>query len=103
MVKATVKHLCCIAALASLSAFTHADDSGGVIHFRGEIVEGGCGLSHQQQAVNITCSNKGKPVTHSVAYSALNNYTVHNDSSIHTDIRYLDPQKTLAIVSVTYQ
>lgn len=103
MVKATLKSYLCIAALASVSIFAHADKNSGVIHFRGEIVEGGCGFSPQEQWINIICSNKGKPVTHTVALSGLNAWSVRGDSLMHTNIRYLDPQKRLAIVSVAYE
>ncbi|MEL4014466.1 hypothetical protein [Dryocola clanedunensis] len=103
MVKATLKMFLCIAALASVSTFAHADGNSGVIHFRGEIVEGGCGLSPQEQRVNITCSNKGKPVTHTVALAGLNAWSVRGDSLMHTNIHYLDPQKRLAIISATYE
>lgn len=103
MTKAAVKKLFFVAVLASVSSFSLAGSDRGTIHFQGAIVEGGCDFSPGQQNVNITCSEMGKPVTRAVSYANLSDYTSRRDSTLHTDIRYLDPNKRLAIVSVTYQ
>ncbi|MCT4704284.1 hypothetical protein MUA02_20750 [Enterobacteriaceae bacterium H20N1] len=103
MIKVTFKTFLCIAAFAALSPLSHASPTGGVIHFRGAIVEGGCDIASQERAVKITCNQQGKAVTRTVPYSKLADYTVHSDSTMQTNIRYLDPQRRLALVSVTYQ
>lgn len=99
----TLKKLLCVTALAILSPLAQAGTDGGVIHFRGEIVEGGCNFKTLDQKVSIACSKDGKPAIYNVALSQLENYTLHSDSLIHTSVRYLDPQRRLAIMDVTYQ
>lgn len=103
MVKATVKRLLCFATFAALIPLSQAGAVDGVIHFTGQIVEGGCGFTPQAQTVNISCTRQGKPATYTVKINQLGRYSVQSDTPVHTDIHYLDPQHRLAVINVSYQ
>jgi type 1 fimbria pilin len=103
MMTANLKRLLCVVALAILAPLSQVHADGGVIHFRGEIVEGGCDFKPQNQKVSISCYKDGKPATYHVALNQLDNYSIRSDSLVHTSIRYLDPQRRLAVMNVTYQ
>lgn len=79
----------------------HAD--GGVIHFRGAIVEDGCRMSPQQKGVKFTCSQNGKPVVQTVAFNKINQFSSAGDAPVSTKIHYLDAKRQLAILEVTYR
>ncbi|VEB98843.1 Uncharacterised protein [Cedecea lapagei] len=95
------KYLLCLALTVAVSPFSQAASSG-IIHFRGEIVEGGCQWAPASANVAMTCSEKGKLITQTVALNSLDGVTLHNDSTLQTNVRYLNPQHTLAILQVTY-
>lgn len=103
MITSTLKKLLCVTALTVLSPLAQAGADSGVIHFRGAIVEGGCNFKPQDKKISIACYKDGKPATYNVTASQLDNYTVRSDSLFHTTIRYLNPQRSLAIMDVTYQ
>ncbi|AJZ88945.1 hypothetical protein VW41_07850 [Klebsiella michiganensis] len=102
-VKASYKqYLLCLALGIAVSPLSQAASSG-IIHFRGEIVEGGCQWAPANSSVAMTCTEKGKPVTQTVALSSLDGITLHNDSTMQTRVQYLDPQRKTAVLYVTYQ
>jgi type 1 fimbria pilin len=103
MINATFKKFLCAAVLAMLSPLPPAAADGGTIHFRGAIVEGGCGITPQEQQVVFSCYKQGKPANFTVALSELAEGVVRSDNLIHTDIQYLDSQRRLALVNITYQ
>ncbi|WP_435929816.1 hypothetical protein [Dryocola sp. BD613] len=103
MIKITFKTFLSVAVLALFSPLTQAGTDGGVIHFRGAIVEGGCGITPQEQKVEFSCYKQGKPTTYTVTLNQLADGFIPGDSLMHTDIQYLDPQRRLAIVNVTWQ
>ncbi len=103
MIKTTFKTFLCVAVLAVFSPLTQAGTDGGVIHFRGAIVEGGCGMTPQDQKVEFSCYRQGKPTTFTVALNQLADGSVPRDSLMRTDVQYLDPQRNLAILNVTWQ
>ncbi|WP_236127683.1 hypothetical protein [Cedecea colo] len=103
MTKATLKKFLCVTVLAVFSPLTQAGAYGGVIQFRGAIVEGGCDISPQGQKVAFSCYKQGKPTTFTVALNQLAGGSIHSNSLMQTDIQYLDQQRRLAIVNVTWQ
>ncbi|SMG52830.1 hypothetical protein [Cedecea sp. NFIX57] len=96
------QYLLCLALGIVVSPLSQAASSG-IIHFRGEIVEGGCQWTPASTNIAMTCTEKGKPVTQTVALSALDGVTLHNDSTMQTRVQYLDPQRKTAVLYVTYQ
>lgn len=96
------KYLLCLALSVAVTPLSQATSSG-IIHFRGEIVEGGCQWAPASSSVAMTCTEKGKPVTQTVALSSLDGVTVHNDSTMQTRVQYLDSQHKTAVLHVTYQ
>lgn len=103
MIKATFKKFLCVTVLAVFSPLTQAGTDGGVIHFRGAVVEGGCNITPQNQKVEFSCYKEGEPITFTVALNQLADGPIHSDGLMHTDVQYLDPQRRLAIVNVTWQ
>ncbi len=103
MIKPVFKKFLCIAVLAAFSSLTQAGTDGGMIHFTGAIVEGGCGITPQDQKVEFSCYKQGTATISTVALDQLANGSIHSDSLMHTDIQYLNPQRSLAIVTVAYQ
>lgn len=81
----------------------NAQASEGVIHFRGAIVESPCNFAPQQQSTELTCSENGKRVVRTVALNKLNNYTPQSDVPLSTKIHYLNAQRNLAVLEVTYR
>jgi len=103
VIKPVFKKFLCTAVLAAFSSLAQAGADGGVIHFTGAIVEGGCGITPQGQKVEFSCYKQGKATLSTVALDQLANGSIQSDSLIHTDIQYLNPQRSLAIVTVAYQ
>jgi type 1 fimbria pilin len=84
-------------------AFAATVVDGGVIHFRGAIVADPCEISPQQGQLSVSCPDNNRMQTHRVSYEdALNG---HNAFSSLTNIsmKYLNPEKTLAVVQVDYR
>ncbi|WP_254065341.1 hypothetical protein [Cedecea sp. FDAARGOS_727] len=102
MKTACAKYLLCLALGMAVSSLSQAASSG-VIHFRGEIVEGGCQWAPASADVAVTCSQQGKPVTQTLALNSLNGITLYSDSTVQTRVQYLDAQHKLAVLQVTYQ
>ena len=76
---------------------------GGVIHFRGAIVADPCEVTQQHRQLAVSCPDKNRMQTRMVSYDdALNGMTT--PSSLATvDMKYLNPEKTLAVVQIQYR
>lgn len=98
----TLKKLLSTVALTALFSASSAQSADGVIHFRGEIVESGCGVIQQEQAVSISCNRQGKPAVYKATLAQLANYSVQSDSPIKTHLRYIDSSHHLAVLEITY-
>lgn len=76
---------------------------GGTIYFTGQIVESPCetapDLRHQQ--MEMRCHRDGVVSVENVSLAALAGAGVHS-SGASMNIRYLDPQRKLAILTVRY-
>lgn len=87
--------------LSSASAATIVN--GGVIHFRGAVVEDPCQISPKQQQLAISCPHEGKIKTSYISYrDALNGYNAFPDV-VTVSMKYINPEKSLAVVQIDYR
>ncbi|EEU9597763.1 type 1 fimbrial protein [Escherichia albertii] len=86
------------------SFFTIAGNNvqGGVIHFRGEIVEPACELSAMHVTVKITCMQNGVVHTQSYSGKELMSGKVKNAQIASVKMQYIDEQKKLAVMNIEY-
>lgn len=88
------------AALVLAATFTPAYASN-VIHFIGQIVEGPCVISPTSRTLSVSCPHESKMHTQQVSYSdALYGAAVTDRATIR--MKYINPEKSLAIVQVDY-
>ncbi|WP_431635154.1 type 1 fimbrial protein [Enterobacter ludwigii] len=84
-------------------AFSATTVDGGVIHFRGAIVADPCVVTPHHDAFAMTCPDNNRMQTRRVSYEDVLNGQV-NDSSLATlSMKYLNPEKTLAVVQIQYR
>ena len=84
-------------------AFSATIVDGGVIHFRGAIVADPCVVTPHHDAFAMTCPDNNRMQTGRVSYEDVLNGQV-NDSSLATlSMKYLNPEKTLAVVQIQYR
>ncbi|MBM3073926.1 type 1 fimbrial protein [Enterobacter sp. RHBSTW-00994] len=84
-------------------AFSATVVDGGVIHFRGAIVANPCEISPQHHKIEISCpENKGMQ-TRMIKYEDVLNGRGANPDVATVSMRYLDPEKSLAIVQIQYR
>ncbi|WP_276643105.1 hypothetical protein [Siccibacter turicensis] len=84
---------------------SHADASGGgVVHFRGSIVEAPCEVTQAATAsrVQVSCFQHGNVTEQTIPLSMLKTHPVKSDAPVAMDVHYLNPQKTLAVVTLRY-
>ncbi|MHA7846755.1 hypothetical protein [Serratia sp. D1N4] len=97
------KKFACISASISLLLLTSIplanSATGGVINFRGAIVEGGCTINNSQRIVDIGCYNNGK-MMHTTA--SINSSNIKFPSGKVSSIKWLNEKHTLGIMNVTY-
>ncbi|HDT2077695.1 MULTISPECIES: type 1 fimbrial protein [Enterobacter] len=86
-----------------LPAYSATLANGGVIHFRGAIVADPCEVTPQQRQFAMSCPDNNRMQTRMVSYEEALNGT-ETDSSLATlSMKYLNPEKTLAIVQIQYR
>ncbi|HDS9358091.1 TPA: type 1 fimbrial protein [Enterobacter cancerogenus] len=92
--------------LCSLSltpAMAASEAQGGVIHFRGMIVEDPCVITPQRQQFDLSCPRNGSVETQTINYrEALNGHSAPNNA-VKVSMKYLDQHKKLAVVVVDYR
>lgn len=88
---------------AMTSAYAATIIGGGVIHFRGAIVEDPCVISHEANQFAYSCPHNGRMQTTQVSYrDALSGKNPYPDiATVH--MNYINPQKTLAVMQVEYR
>jgi hypothetical protein len=77
--------------------------NGGVIHFRGAVVSDPCEISARPQQLSMSCPENNRMQTRVLSYSdALNGQSAYpNLASV--SMKYLNPEKSLAIVQIDYR
>jgi len=88
--------------LCSISLFT-LPSTGGVIHFRGAIVESPCDVNARQQQIELSCMRDG--TTRNSLYNQQQVATApQNVQQIATvKMHYLNEQKNMAILNIEYK
>lgn len=98
------KKFACISVSISLILLTTIplanSAAGGVINFRGAIVEGGCTISNSQRTVDIGCYHDNGKVVHTVA--PINSTSFNFPKGKVSSIKWINAQHTLGILNVTY-
>lgn len=74
-----------------------------VIHFTGQIVEDPCNISPGAHRLSITCPQDKKMTTRQVSYQDVINGNVPAADRATVSMKYINPQKSLAIVQVDYR
>lgn len=91
-----------IASAFSLPAYSATVVDGGVIHFRGAVVADPCEVTPQQRQFALSCPNNNHMQTRMVSYEEALNGKVSDSSLVTLNMKYLNPEKTLAVVEIQY-
>ncbi|HAU5680131.1 TPA: type 1 fimbrial protein [Citrobacter freundii] len=93
----------CTFSLLTLPAMAQQITTGGIIHFRGAIVESPCDVNTQQQQIELTCMRDG--TTRNSLYNQQQlARTSQNVQQIATvKMHYLNEQKNMAILNIEYK
>ncbi|MDF3827919.1 MULTISPECIES: hypothetical protein [unclassified Pseudocitrobacter] len=89
----------CLDALAG----SERSGQGGVIHFRGQIVEGGCAVDPSTRNVNVSCYRDGNHHQNTIPVTSLSHGETQHLRDATLNMQWLNKQKTLAVISVQYQ
>ncbi len=93
----------CAFSLLTLPAIVQQITTGGVIHFRGAIVESPCDVNRQQQQIELSCIRNG--TNQNSLYNPQQLATApQNVQEIATvKMHYLNEQKNMAILNIEYK
>ena len=93
----------CTLSFFTLPAVAQQISSGGVIHFRGAIVESPCDVNARQQQIELSCMRDG--TTRNSLYNQQQVATApQNVQQIATvKMHYLNEQKNMAILNIEYK
>lgn len=84
-------------------AYSATIENGGVIHFRGAVVADPCEVTPRHQQFAISCPENNRMKTHTISYDeALRGHDPHSALAA-VSMKYLNEQKTLAVVQVDYR
>ncbi|EML2065362.1 type 1 fimbrial protein [Enterobacter asburiae] len=92
-----------IAAVFSLPVYSATVVNGGIIHFRGAIVADPCEVTPQKQHFAMSCPNNNRMQTRMVSYEEALNGKVSDSSLATLNMKYLNPEKTLAVIEIQYR
>ena len=87
----------------SIPAYSATVVDGGVIHFRGAIVADPCEITPQKQQFAMSCPNNNLMQTRMVSYEEALNGKVSDSNLATLNMRYLNPEKTLAVIEIQYR
>lgn len=93
----------CVCAFCIPSAMGQQTAQGGVIHFRGAIVEPLCDVNTHAQNINFTCLRKGEKQVHTVDLRQLSELPRNITSIATVRLHYLNEQKSLAVMDIEYR
>ncbi|TKV08568.1 type 1 fimbrial protein [Citrobacter sp. wls619] len=94
----------CVTSFFMFSATAQQITSGGIIHFRGAIVESPCEVnSQQQQQIELSCIRDGKlrSSRYNTQQIAMAPESLQQIASVK--MQYLNEQKNLAILNIEYK
>jgi len=107
--KAFFGHALLIVCLTPAISFTALAESqrntatGGVIHFHGQIVEGGCQVDPSVRNVSVSCYRRGTNHQDKISVLALARGETQHFEDASLNLKWVNQQKTLAVISVQYQ
>lgn len=95
----------CLMPAAGVEARAESERSGqgGVIHFHGQIVEGGCAVDPSSRSVKVSCYRNGTHHINTIPVTALTRGETQRLPDATLDLQWVNAQKTLAVISVQYQ
>ena len=86
--------------LSSMPSFAASE---GIIHFRGQIVESPCDYQSSAQHINVSCYENGKYKVQTTNVSDLLQGGKLTNAKATASMRWVDPEKKLAILTVVYE
>jgi len=106
--KTLTKKLCYALCLSSalytgVSTAASAPVNRGVIHFVGSIVEDPCNIGARSEQISLSCYREGQVHTSTISYQQATVGKIVNNDMASVSMRYINPQKTLGIVTVVYR
>lgn len=89
--------------LFSVPTMAQQEVQGGIIHFRGEIVESPCDVSSMQQQVSLFCAHNGAMKTNQFTLQQVSTVPQQIQQIASVKMQYLNAQKNMAILSIEYK
>lgn len=83
-------------------AFSATLVQGGVIHFRGQIVEDPCNITSRHQQVEMSCPENGRMQTRQINFQDVEQGQTAFPYTTKVSMKYLNAEKSLAIMQIDY-
>ena len=93
----------CVTSFFIFPATAQQITSGGIIHFRGAIVESPCDVSSQQQQIEVSCIRDGKLRSSRYNTQQITMAPESLQQIASMRMQYLNEQKNLAILNIEYK
>ncbi|HCL4434496.1 TPA: type 1 fimbrial protein [Salmonella enterica] len=93
----------CICAFFTHPAMGQQTTPGGVIHFRGAIVEPLCDVYTHAENIDLTCLREGKKQVHRIDLRQAPALPRDIQSIATVRLHYLNAQKSLAVMNIEYR
>lgn len=93
----------CVTSFFMFSATAQQITPGGIIHFRGAIVESPCDVSSQQQQIEVSCIRDGKLRSSRYNTQQITMAPESLQQIASMRMQYLNEQKNLAILNIEYK
>lgn len=104
MIASSIKFAAGLALAVSFTpAFSATLSQGNVIHFIGQVVEDPCVITPESHNLSVSCPRDNKMHTRRVSYSDALSHTPAFTDRATISMKYINPQKSLAIVQVDYR
>ncbi|AMH15073.1 type 1 fimbrial protein [Citrobacter sp. SX206] len=93
----------CVTSFFIFPATAQQITPGGIIHFRGAIVESPCDVSSQQQQIEVSCIRDGKLRSSRYNTQQITMAPESLQQIASMRMQYLNEQKNLAILNIEYK
>ena len=93
----------CVTSFFIVPATAQQITPGGIIHFRGAIVESPCDVSSQQQQIEVSCIRDGKLRSSRYNTQQITMAPESLQQIASMRMQYLNEQKNLAILNIEYK
>ena len=93
----------CVTSFFVFSATAQQITPGGIIHFRGAIVESPCEVNSQQQQIELSCIRDGKLRSSRYNTQQITMAPESLQQIASMRMQYLNEQKNLAILNIEYK